>query len=122
MNTIMAGTEKREYCLEKERVESKMKPRFLAIFGRGDGVMGCAVGKENGFSIVHRCMTDTRSRQHGLDSARREGVLSLDDELVPVGGDKLHIHRIWSLTAAILVLLFNLLLLCLRHGGSYKRS
>ena len=42
-----------EICLEKERVESKMKPIFLA---KGLGDIGCALGRESeGLIILDVC-------------------------------------------------------------------
>jgi len=42
-----------------------------------------------------------RSGQHGLDCARGEGVVSLDDELVAVRRDELDVHGVGALAAAV---------------------
>jgi len=47
----------------------------------------------------------TWSRQHGLDRAGRQSMFSLDDKLVSIGRDELHVHRIRTFAAAELVLL-----------------
>ena len=53
MYMVVTGLEREEICLEKERVESKMKPRFLA---KGVGEIGCALGRESeGLIIVDVC-------------------------------------------------------------------
>ena len=40
-------------CLEKERVESKMKPRFLA---KGVCEVGCVLGRESEGLIILGCL------------------------------------------------------------------
>ena len=50
---VVTGTWKEEICLENERVESKMKPRFLA---KGVGEIGCGLGRESeGLIILDVC-------------------------------------------------------------------
>ena len=45
----LQAREREEICLEKERVESKMKPRLLA---KGVGEIGCAFGRESEGLII----------------------------------------------------------------------
>ena len=50
---VVTALEREEICLEKQMVESKMKPRFLA---NGVGEIGCALGREReGLIILDVC-------------------------------------------------------------------
>ena len=52
-NMAMASAERDEICLEKDSVESNMKPRFLAD---RLGIMGLVVGREReGLTILEVC-------------------------------------------------------------------
>ena len=53
VNMVMSGLKRDEICLEKDNVESNMKPRFLAD---RLGIMGLVEGSEKeGLTILEVC-------------------------------------------------------------------
>ena len=67
-NMVMAGAGKDEMCLEKDSVESNMKPRFLAD---RMGIMGLVVGKEReGLTILEVCRGRPIRRNSVLEGLR----------------------------------------------------
>lgn len=61
------------------------------------------------------------SAQHRLYRPRCQCVLSLDDELVTVAADQLHVHRFGALTSSIrCLLLMSLCSFTIRHFWSHR--
>jgi len=57
--------------------------------------------------------------QQSIDGPRGQGTVSPNNELVAVGGDKLHVHGVGALTPPIHLLLISLIPLLVRHDGRW---